>query len=519
MMAPHNELEVKGNLEKYPLAELIVEIKQSRLSGSLRLEREAQKTIIYFEKGELAHAVSNARKLRLFEILLEHKKIERAQLADHPSFTNDIEFFASLQRNGDFTTEELDHFRTLQAETTVVDALGWTEGNWTFSPLSRIRKGMARPINAFSVMINYARCLPIQTVCDRFKSVEEVFELTDDRPDDTLLQAHENYVVSRFIDRALSLKELRAVNSLPDSGLLQALYVLWLGGILKRRDWNSAFNPIQVGKMLSAKVELVKEARSAEATHVQAPPRKIEEEPQEPKPVSLPVIEISLEEYLARAVEPNTHYELLGISLDSDLLAIKNAYFGLAKLFHPDRFHRESADKLRLIQVAFTNLAHAYETLKVKESREGYDAKVKKGLEAQAKRAAEGDDSPVGAADTHTEHGLESFERGLSLLNNGDIEGATAFLARAVHYSPDNALYHAYYGQALSEDPKKKFRAEAELQTAVRLSPNDAKIRIMLAEFYIDMNMAKRATGELTRFLESSPGDSNVERLLAKISA
>ena len=69
---------------------------------------------------------------------------------------------------------------------------------------------------------------------------------------------------------------------------------------------------------------------------------------------------------------------------------IKNAYFGLAKLFHPDRFHRESTASLARMQGAFSNVQLAYETLKSKETRETYDFKIRKELETKEKLRAAG---------------------------------------------------------------------------------------------------------------------------------
>ena len=55
------------------------------------------------------------------------------------------------------------------------------------------------------------------------------------------------------------------------------------------------------------------------------------------------------------------------------------------------------------------------------------------------------------------------------------------------------------------------------MQSAVRLDPKNAKIRIMLAEFFIDMNMIKRAEGELKRFLEIAPDNKEAVNLLNSI--
>jgi curved DNA-binding protein CbpA len=227
-------------------------------------------------------------------------------------------------------------------------------------------------------------------------------------------------------------------------------------------------------------------------------------------------LSISLEEFLKRVESAETHYDTLGIPNDADLPMVKQTYFGLAKLFHPDKYHRESADMQKRIQAAFTELSHAYEILKNDESRDSYDFKMRKEIEARAKRQVEGQAEPT-ETDVRTETALESFEQGIKLLNEEEYDQAAVLIGRAVHYSPDNAQFHAYYGQALSFFDAQVHKAEAEFQTAIRLDPKNVKFRMMLVDFFIDMNMTKRAVGELNRFLEVVPGNGEAIKRLQRL--
>jgi DnaJ-class molecular chaperone len=210
---------------------------------------------------------------------------------------------------------------------------------------------------------------------------------------------------------------------------------------------------------------------------------------------------------------------VLGIAANATLAEIKGAYFAMAKLFHPDRFHREEAVKLRRIQVAFTEIAHAYETLKDDASRENYDFKMRKELEYREKRKATGQADVSSPEERQAEQGLESFEKAMEALNEEEFAAAAGHLSRAVHYSPQNALYHAYFGQALSKLEKQHHKAEASLQAAVKLDPMNPKIRMMLVEFFVGMKMAKRAEGELKRFLELAPGSREATKMLADLQS
>lgn len=515
-MTAQNTLDLKGNFRTNPFAELLVEIAQAKLSGSMRVSLEDKKTVVYFKDGAVVYAVANARSLRLFNILLSRNKIEQKTLAKYPDFTNDLELSAALQKSGLFTQEAIADATVAQIESVLIDALSWTDGEWHFSPLARLRENLIFEVDVFKVLIQYARCVPASVVSSRFKSVSEAFSVAPRPPEQADLQAHEMYALSHFTDQTLTIEQLRKVCSIPEAGLLQALYVLWLGGILIRRDWNGAFTAVKIGTILSAKVSLVKSALNSEVPGVNitdTPAKAPADEPQIAA-AALPELDLSVEDYLKRMEGSGTHYDLLGIAPDAQAIDIKNAYFGLAKLFHPDRFHREDPARLRKIQVAFTNIAHAYETLKKQDSRETYDYKIRKELEIREKRRAEGLAETMDAEELSAEHGLENFEQGLNYLADEEYGPAAACLSRAVHYNPQNALYRAYYGQALSFSEKYRHKAESELQEAVKLDPKSVKIRLMLVEFFIDLKMKKRAEGELKRFLELVPGNRQAQELL-----
>ena len=517
-MTSQNNLDLQGDFQSHRFAELLVEIVQAKLSGSLRLGSAKQKSIIYFRDGSVVYAVSNAREQRLFSILLRRKKIDQKTLAGFPNLANDLELAAALEEKGIFTETEMRELITMQIESIIVDALTWQKGEWVFSPLARLREDLIYKTDVHKVLADYARCLPSQDVYQRFRSVQEAFSRVTQPATNVVLQSHEQYALERFNGGQLTIEEMRPLCRLPEAAMLQSLYVLWLGGLLVRRDWNSAFSPAKIGEILKTKFSLIKGAenlaRKAEGKETDKGADT------EPVPVETPARtepEISLEDYLERVEKAETLYDVLGIPPAASAVDIKNAYFAMAKLFHPDRFHREERSKLRRIQVAFTQIANAYETLKSNEARENYNYKMRKELEYREKRRAEGLVNPNSAEERQTEQGLGSFEQAMEALNEEEFAAAAGHLSRAVHYSPQNALYHAYFGYALSQLEKQQHKAEASLQTAVKLDPKNAKIRMMLVEFFIDMKMAKRAVGELNRFLELVPGNKEAMKMLAEL--
>ncbi len=95
------------------------------------------------------------------------------------------------------------------------------------------------------------------------------------------------------------------------------------------------------------------------------------------------------------------------------------------------------------------------------------------------------------ATQKQADFAAESFEQCFNLLMDENSEAALPFLARAVHFAQDNARYRAYHGKALSFDDKQRHKAEAELQTAVRLDAENADFRLMLAEFFIQIGISQ----------------------------
>src|SRR2546423_13965449 len=59
---------MNGQLNTQPLAELLHEISDARLSGALRLARERVKAAVYFDAGQVVAALMNLRAFRLVEI-------------------------------------------------------------------------------------------------------------------------------------------------------------------------------------------------------------------------------------------------------------------------------------------------------------------------------------------------------------------------------------------------------------------------------------------------------------------
>jgi DnaJ-domain-containing protein 1 len=518
-MSTSNNLEIKGTLREFPLAELLIEISQTRLNGSLRLNCESQKAVVYFDAGEVVFAVSNARAFRLSEMLLRDNKLTKEQLLKFSDAANDLLLGQNLVKDDLLSKPEVDRLFTNQIEAVLTNAFEWNEGDWIFSPLVRVKGDIRFKIESNRLLIKYARNLTDEVVAERFKNLNEVFLVKPTMPVNINLSTHESFVFSRFETSALNVEDARFLSGLSAAETLKILYTLWLGGFLSRRSWNTAFSDKKTSEILSAKISLVKGQKTSVFNqtaslqrHEPEKPRKIEKPFEKPVPVEE---KLSLDKYLEQVENSANFYEMLDVEPKAAQTEIKQAYFSRAKLFHPDLFHKEADMLLRQrVQQAFGKIAQAYDTLRYEKNREVYDFKMRKELEAAKKRPKTNYSTENANLQKNQEQASDDFEQGFSLLLEEEFEAAIPYLARAVHLASNNARFHAYYGKALAADKNQRHKAEAELQTAVRLDESNPDYRLMLAEFFVQNGLSKRAEGELNRLLAAFPDNRDARILL-----
>lgn len=512
-MTPQTELEIQGNLFTHPSAELIAELCTSAVTGSLRLECKERKSIVYFNAGRLVFAVSNARNSRLFQVLMDTGRAAEENLAKIPNVANDIELAAYLKASSLVSTDEVNGAFKEQIEQILRDLLRWTDGSWTFSPLKRLREGLEFNIDVPRLLLEHARQMPSDVVVSRFRTLSAAATASSELRPDIVLTREEVLVMSYISSGAGSIADVVSLSGMSEPQTLQAVYALWLAGLLVRDDCRGVLSREVLASFKEARLAVKQEAKMPSVQVIQTPAAEAELAAEAEPPPEEPV---DIEEYLARVENAATYYDVLSVETRAELPAIKASYLNIAKTFHPDKFHTEDGELLKRLQNAFAAVMQAHEALKTQESRDLYDYRMRKELLDREKARAAG--TPQNVAN-ELDQASVNFERGFSLLMDGDTAAATPYLARAVHYAPRVARYHAYYGKALSSDAKQRHKAESEMQSALKLDPENPTYRLLLAEFFIQVNLMKRAEGELNRLLAAFPNNREAMSMLASLKA
>jgi curved DNA-binding protein CbpA len=234
-----------------------------------------------------------------------------------------------------------------------------------------------------------------------------------------------------------------------------------------------------------------------------------------------------VEDFLRRLSQAVNYYEVIQLPSTAGTDEIKNAYYALARRYHPDRFHLKAGTPLHAkISSAFARITQAYETLTDQNARLAYDqamerarqfAKTAKHAPAGANAAEEiklGDDH---AAATEADRPEYNFREGVAALQQGRINDAISYLASASRLAPHEARYRAHYGRALAAGAATRRLAENEIQAAVKLEPGNAVFRTMLAELYFDLKFHRRAQTEVDRALALDPNNAPARSLLRKL--
>jgi len=498
---------VNGQLHENPCPELLREILIKKLSGRLKLESNKIKVAVYFRSGTLLYAASNIRTLRLGEYLIKSQLVTADDLRYLGSNTDDFSLAKTLISEKRISQPQLQQQQLKQVSDVLGLALQWTEGSWDFDDHSHLLEEVHLTIDVPSLLIEAARRLPPKFTASRFLLNAELISPVANPPKLVNLLPTEVFLLSR-VDAPMALSELVAVSGLPESDTLRVVYSLALVGLLARQHWKTAFR----GSLAESSIQV-------ETVQQPAPDEPVVTQPAD-----------NVETFLARLASANSHYETLAVEKNVSMPELKKAYYDIARKYHPDRFRGAEKALLSRVESSFARITQAYDTLRDAKLRASYDAK----LAAQKRAAHLAESAPKATASTNEgtvesddvrDDGLSpaqqaeiQFKKGFAALELGDRNLAVGLLGSAARTVAHEPRYRAYYGRALALHESTRRLAEAELQAALKLEPNNAEYRIMLAELYRDLGFQVRARSEAERALAADHNSRKAKDLLDSLN-
>ena len=220
-------------------------------------------------------------------------------------------------------------------------------------------------------------------------------------------------------------------------------------------------------------------------------------------------------------------YEILGVPRTASELEIKSAYHKLARRYHPDK--AETPDQAASLEAEFAKISTAYNTLKDKEKRAGYDktlsTSVDKGssgsMPAASMSAGGSGDKPAFAnASTDKNKAMvakRAFVRGTQMMATGEYAKAAELFDVAIKNNETEAAYHAKLALSLLRSPRSFSRATDAAQRAIELDPYNSDYRIILAELYESANITTMATKTYEEILKWDPANEKARLALENL--
>ena len=186
------------------------------------------------------------------------------------------------------------------------------------------------------------------------------------------------------------------------------------------------------------------------------------------------------------------YYQILGISRRSSQAEAKEAYFRLAKLYHPDIFPRDLPQELKdMVDEIFDRINKAFQTICDDQKRQIYNSRL-------------GDLAGVDKSSASSRAEAQ-FRKGKSLFDSGDYEGALSFFSEAVRIWKGSARYYRLLGMTKARIPLYSREAESDLSEAIRLEAWNPENYIALGRLYKSAGLSVKATRQFEKALSLDP--------------
>jgi curved DNA-binding protein CbpA len=223
-------------------------------------------------------------------------------------------------------------------------------------------------------------------------------------------------------------------------------------------------------------------------------------------------IEHQVEEMMRR-FEVSNYYEVLSVPSSATPAEIKEAYYALARRYHPDRYAaRETSPVLRAnIENLFTFITRAYSTLIQPGTRNEYDERLHRESVVEAKRQGKA------SAAIGKENMAEAlFRAGIIAFRQNLYDQAVERLRESVWLQPEVARYHYHLALAQTEIPSCRKDAEQQLQQAIALEPTNPDYRVQLGKLYLRVNLPHKAEAQFHEALQWDPEHAEAHSLLSQ---
>ena len=205
--------------------------------------------------------------------------------------------------------------------------------------------------------------------------------------------------------------------------------------------------------------------------------------------------------------EGGNHYMVLGVAQDCDSNQVREAYYYLARRFHPDRFRSgPMQDLLGMIEGYFSRVTEAYNTLSDGVLRQQYDE--------QLAGSRPKDEEPK---KDQAYLARENFARARLLMDRGQHREALQFIENALDLDRKPA-YLVGLASIQARHPRQRSEAMEHLNEAIALDPTLADAHVALAELHLRNEDPAAAAEAISQALHWAPNNREAQRLAERLA-
>ena len=208
----------------------------------------------------------------------------------------------------------------------------------------------------------------------------------------------------------------------------------------------------------------------------------------------------------AAKLTQSTFYEVFQVEPTAPVNAIQQAFFELAKRWHPDRLPPQLSDLRALAEQTFARITEAHQTLVDSERRRRYDLSLQKGGDGDEQQQV----MDVLAA-------AVAFQKAEVLLKKRSFAEAEAQARVALRLDPNQADYVAlvaWIGALKTTDSVELLRHCRTLDNAVRRDGNNERIRFYRAQLLKRAGHPERAIEDFRWIAAHNPQHVDAQREL-----
>lgn len=499
-----------GNLSQQLVSEPLQVIHSSSETGSLVLRQGNVTKTLRFVQGFLVDAQSSDPSEAFGEMLLRMGRLSPDQLDDAlKSGTSPEALSQALVSMNLADSSQLNEFRAFHVQEIAYGLFNWVSGSFEFRSGSGPTGKSNVKLPLLPLIFEAVRRITNPEIIHRgLKGTDKIIRLTpqvESKVDAVFLKPEEAFVLSR-IESSARISEILQISPLGLETTQKTLYGFLATGIAE-------FVEDGTGKREAPIPAASRAYRSGSAPNFRPETIDVREDGEEE---DLESVQSDVFLMLDKAKTKN-YYDLLCVSTTASPDEIKKSYYSLAKKYHPDRYHQsKSVDLKNALDVIFSTLAQAYDTLKVPATRGSYDAKVFR-LETPAGAS----DKPAPAASPAPQQKLAelNYRQGRGHYDQQDYWSAVQAFRQSVRMEPEVARYRYWLAMALSKNAKWRREAEEHFLKAIELEQFNAEYYVGLGLLYKEAGMQKRAENQLKQALQVNPGNRSAQEALDNLMA